>query len=63
MNYTNPVLFFKIKFTQHNKGNCMNDPLISTQRFDKQPDLLDKNVCNDDKECQKRLIEAVGDCD
>ena len=28
----------------------------------KQLDSLDKNICQDNKECQKRLIEAMADC-
>jgi hypothetical protein len=28
----------------------------------KQLDSLDKNICQDNKECQKRLIEAMTDC-
>ncbi len=29
----------------------------------KQLDSLDKNICQDNKECQKRLIEAMADCE
>jgi len=25
--------------------------------------VIDKNICQDNKECQKRLIEAMADCD
>jgi hypothetical protein len=40
----------------------MNDKQTKTEDALESQTLLDKNPCKNDKECQKRLIDAIGDC-
>ena len=40
----------------------MNDKQIKTEDALESQAELDKNPCKNDKGCQKRLIDAMGDC-
>ena len=40
----------------------MNNKQTKTEDALESQALLDKNPCKNDKECQKRLIDAMGDC-
>jgi len=40
----------------------MNNKQTKTKETLEPQTVMDNNPCNNDKECQKRLIDAMGDC-
>ena len=40
----------------------MNNKQTKTKDTSESQTVMDKNPCKNDKECQKRFIDAMGDC-